>query len=119
MAQPCLEPYTVALAQIDVTLGDLEANLAKHMEYVEKAKEAHASLLVFPELSLTGYYLQDITHQIGMCVSPPAPPLQKLLDASRRYDIDLCVGFIEEDERYVHYIAQAYIGQGEIKHVHR
>ncbi|HKP53190.1 MAG TPA: nitrilase-related carbon-nitrogen hydrolase [Chloroflexia bacterium] len=119
MAQPSHEPYTVALAQIDVTLGDLECNLTKHLEYVERAREAGASLLVFPELSLTGYYLQDITNQIGMCVSPPAPPLQKLLDASKKHGMDICVGFVEEDDRYVHYIAQAYIGEGEIKHIHR
>jgi NAD+ synthase (glutamine-hydrolysing) len=114
-----LKPYTVGIAQISVKLGDLEANLAKHLEYVERARDAGVSLLIFPELSLTGYYLQDITNQIGMQVSPPAPPLQKLMDASKRYDIDICMGFVQEDERYVHYIAQAYIGQGEIKHVHR
>src|SRR5207237_5069526 len=79
MAQPSIEPYTVALAQIDVTLGDLDANLEKHLRYVEQAKDAGASLLVFPECSLTGYYLQDITGTIGMSVSPPAPPLQTLL----------------------------------------
>jgi NAD+ synthase (glutamine-hydrolysing) len=119
MAQPPLEPYTVALAQISVTLGDLDANLCKHLDYVEQAKEAGASLLIFPELSLTGYYLQDITNQIGMCVSPPAPPLKKLIDASRKHDVDICVGFVEESDRFVHYIAQAYIERGEIKHVHR
>lgn len=113
------EPYTVALAQIDVTLGDLEANLKKHLEYVEQAKEKGASLLIFPELSLTGYYLQDITSVIGLRVSPPDPPLQRLMEASRRHDMDICVGFIEEDARYVPYIAQAYIEQGELKHVHR
>lgn len=119
MSLSSLQPYTVALAQIDVTLGDLECNLTKHLEYVKRAKEAGASLLVFPELSLTGYYLQDITNVIGMRVSPPSPPLQRLLDASQQTDIDICVGFIEEDERYVPYIAQAYISQGEVKHIHR
>lgn len=119
MTQPLHEPYTVALAQIKCVLGDVEANLAKHLDYVERTREAGASLLIFPELSLTGYYLQDITNQIGMRVSPPAPPLQKLMGASRAHDIDICVGFVEESDRYVHYIAQAYIGQGEIKHVHR
>ncbi len=119
MPQPPLEPYTVALAQIDVKLGDLQANLKKHLEYVEKAKEADAALLIFPELSLTGYYLQDITNQIGMCVSPPAPPLLALMEASRSNDIDICVGFVEESDRFVHYIAQAYIERGEIRHVHR
>jgi NAD+ synthase (glutamine-hydrolysing) len=119
MSELCQKPYTVALAQIDVALGDLECNLAKHLAYVERAKDAGASLVVFPELSLTGYYLMDITNEIGTRVSPPGPALQKLLDASRENDIDICAGFIEESERYVHYIAQAYIGQGEIRHVHR
>jgi predicted amidohydrolase len=119
MTRPSLTPYTVGIAQISVKLGDLEANLAKHLEYVERAKDAGVSLLIFPELSLTGYYLQDITNQIGMSVSDPPPPLQKILEASRRNDMDICVGFVEEDDRFVHYIAQAYIGQGEIKHVHR
>ena len=119
MHQVLHEPYTVALAQISVKLGDRDANLEKHLDYIDQAKEAGASLLVFPELSLTGYYLQDITSEIGMRVSPPAPPLKALLDRSREYDMDICVGFVEESDRYVHYIAQAYIGQGEIKHVHR
>lgn len=119
MSQVSCEPYTVALAQINVKLGDRDANLQKHLDYIDQAKEAGASLIVFPELSLTGYYLQDITSEVGMRVSPPAPPLKELLDRSREHDIDICVGFVEESDRYVHYIAQAYIGQGEIKHVHR
>jgi NAD+ synthase (glutamine-hydrolysing) len=119
MPQVSCEPYTVALAQISVKLGDRDANLQKHLDYIDQAKEARASLIVFPELSLTGYYLQDITSEVGMRVSPPAPPLKELLDRSREYDMDICVGFVEESDRYVHYIAQAYIGQGEIKHVHR
>jgi predicted amidohydrolase len=119
MTRPSLQPYTVAIAQINVKLGDVEANLAKHMEYIERAKDAGASLLIFPELSLTGYYLQDITAQVGMSVSAPSGPLQTIMEASREHDLDICVGFVEEDDRFVHYIAQAYIGQGEIKHVHR
>src|SRR5688500_1549372 len=99
MTQHTPEPYTVALAQINVALGNPEANLKKHLEYVERAREAGASLLVFPELSLTGYYLMDITHEIGMSVSPPAPPLKTLMDCSRDYNMDICVGFIEEDDR--------------------
>ena len=119
MARPSMEPYTVAVAQISVKLGDVESNLEKHLEYVERAGEAGASLLVFPELSLTGYYLQDITTEVGQPVDPPGPSLARLMEESRRRDMDICVGFIEEDDRFVHYIAQAYIGQGEIKHVHR
>ena len=95
MSAQNLKPYTVAVAQINVKLGDLEANLVKHLEYIEQAHEAGASLIIFPELSLTGYYLQDITNQIGMSVSNPPLPLQKLMEVSREYDMDICVGFVE------------------------
>lgn len=119
MPQPPRDPYTVGLAQINVKLGDLKANLKKHFDYIEQAKAAGVDLLIFPELSLTGYYLQDITHEIGMAVDPPAEPLRLLMEASRDNDMDISVGFVEESDRYVHYIAQAYIGQGELKHVHQ
>ncbi len=39
MTRPSLTPYTVGIAQISVKLGDLEANLAKHLEYVERARD--------------------------------------------------------------------------------
>ena len=75
------EPYTVGIAQVNVKLGDLEANIAKHLDYIEKAHEAGISLLIFPELSLTGSYLKDITHKLGMSVSDPPEPLRKIMAA--------------------------------------
>ena len=45
----------VAIAQIEPVLGDLDANLDKHLEWIERAQEAEVDLIVFPELSLTGY----------------------------------------------------------------
>ncbi|HQX17294.1 MAG TPA: nitrilase-related carbon-nitrogen hydrolase, partial [Anaerolineales bacterium] len=50
----------LALAQINTRLGDVESNLVKHLEYIEQAKAEKTDLLVFPELSLTGYVLQDL-----------------------------------------------------------
>jgi len=46
---------TLAVAQIESRLGDLPANLEKHLEYVEKARHAGAQVLLFPEMSLTGH----------------------------------------------------------------
>ena len=47
--------FTIALAQIDPVLGDIEKNVEKHVTVAAKAQEAGAHLVVFPELSLTGY----------------------------------------------------------------
>ncbi|PMN74072.1 carbon-nitrogen hydrolase family protein [Enterovibrio norvegicus] len=45
----------IALAQLSVTKGSIRANLQKHIELIELAAEQHANVIVFPELSLTGY----------------------------------------------------------------
>ena len=50
----------IALAQINTRLGDVQANLEKHLALADQARKAGADLLVFPELSLTGYVLQDL-----------------------------------------------------------
>jgi predicted amidohydrolase len=107
----------VGLAQINPTLGDLERNLAIHHRYIEQAAEQGVDVVVFPEASLTGYYLQDLTDEVAM--PPDAPMLRELAGAAAKHNMDLCVGFIEEDARYVHYISQAYFSGGELVHLHR
>ena len=49
----------VALAQVAPVLGNLRDNLALHRSMVLKAAAAGADLVVFPELSMTGYLLQE------------------------------------------------------------
>lgn len=50
----------IALAQIDSFLGDFEGNKSKILEYVERAKERHCDLVVFPEAALFGYHPVDL-----------------------------------------------------------
>jgi len=45
----------IALAQISHKLGDIGQNFRMHIDYIQKAKKKNVDLLVFPELSLTGY----------------------------------------------------------------
>lgn len=47
----------VGAAQINATLGDVDANLERHRERITEAHQRGLELLVFPELSLTGYGL--------------------------------------------------------------
>jgi len=109
--------YTVGLAQINPALGDVARNVAKHHEFIAQAGAQGVDLLVFPEASLTGYYLQDLTDEVALRCD--APPLRDLAAAAAAHGMDLCVGFIEEDERYVHYISQAYFSAGALVHLHR
>lgn len=107
----------LALAQINTRLGDVDANLEKHLALATEARKNGAELLLFPELSLTGYVLQDLAASVARPASPQDPAFKSLLKASQ--EIDLLVGFVEQDTRYCFYIAAAYLSRGEIVHVHR
>jgi NAD+ synthase (glutamine-hydrolysing) len=106
----------LALAQINTRLGDVSANLDKHMDYIKQARAAGADLLVFPELSLTGYVLQDLVPSVACRPQSDDPVFGPLLEASR--DMDLVVGFVDEDPRHRFYIAGAYLSRGELVHLH-
>lgn len=104
----------IALAQINTRLGDVQANLEKHLAFVQEARGA--DLLIFPELSLTGYVLQDLASSVAHKPRADDPIFAPLLKASR--GVDMVVGFVEEDARHRFYIASAYLSQGEVVHVH-
>src|SRR5690349_14993778 len=50
----------IALAQINPTVGDIALNTRKHIDFIRRAKEAGARLVIFPELSLVGYPPKDL-----------------------------------------------------------
>jgi predicted amidohydrolase len=106
----------LALAQIKPHLGDTKANLQKHLDYVQQALAQNADLLVFPELSLTGYVLQDLASVVAITPTEGDPLFKHLLQASQY--IDLVVGFVEEDRRHRFFIAGAYLSRGQVVHIH-
>jgi len=106
----------IALSQINTVLGEPEANLEKHLEHIRQAQAQGAELVVFPELSLTGYTLQDLAATVAHRPADDDPLFKPLLKASR--DLDLVVGFVDEDARHRFYIAAAYLSQGKVVHVH-
>ena len=106
----------LGLAQIATKLGDVESNLEKHLDYIKQAKQQKADLLVFPELSLTGYVLQDLVATVAHRPTEDDPVFKHLLKAS--LDLDITVGFVDEDSRHRFYIATAYLSGGKVLHVH-
>ncbi|NPV57284.1 MAG: hypothetical protein HPY76_11525 [Anaerolineae bacterium] len=107
----------VALAQINTKLGVVEANLERHLDWIDQACNQGADLVIFPELSLTGYVVQDLAPTVALRPLPEDPIFQPLLQASRK--IDIVLGFVEEDVRNRFYISAAYLSGGKIAHVHR
>ncbi|MBM3984698.1 MAG: carbon-nitrogen hydrolase [Planctomycetes bacterium] len=108
-------PLNVCLAQCDAILGDVGRNLDAHLALIEQARGQGAGLVVFPELSLTGYHLRDLTQEVAL--RPGAPPLQRLADASR--GLDVVAGWIEESEEHALYNAGGWFRDGRLLHVHR
>jgi len=106
----------VAIAQISPILGELESNADKHLREIEYAKELGASLIVFPELSLTGYLLKDLTADVAQRVGE-SEILKLLESASER--IAILAGFVEEGDNYTYYNTAGYFESGKLRAVHR
>src|SRR3954471_16247735 len=53
-------PLRLALAQVNARVGDLEGNAAKVRDYIARARDAGAELVLFPELVLTAYPPEDL-----------------------------------------------------------
>ena len=107
---------TVGLAQIYPKLGDLTHNLALHLDTVRRASERGVELLIFPELSLTGYQVQDLVPEVAIECDARDPVYAELLAAS--VDMDIVVGFVHRDRRNRFFVANAYLSGGETRHIH-
>jgi len=107
----------LALAQFNTRLGDVDANLDRHLAFADEARRQGAELVIFPELSLTGYVLQDLAVSVARRPEADDPTFRHLLQASQ--EIDLLVGFVEAEQRHRFYISSAYLSRGQVVHVHR
>ncbi len=56
-------PLTVAVAQIDTTVGDFAGNVAKILAFGRRAEKAAADLVLFPELAVCGYPPRDLVER--------------------------------------------------------
>ncbi len=106
----------VGLAQVDSRLGDLDENLERHLARIAEARDAGVDLLVFPELSLTGYRLLHLTPRVALRPHG-APQLARLAEAAG--GMTLVVGMVEEDELGSLHNSAVVLQGGAIAHIHR
>ncbi|MBA4495771.1 nitrilase-related carbon-nitrogen hydrolase [Paenactinomyces guangxiensis] len=105
----------VGIAQIRPRLGRMDINLELHREMILRARTEGVDLLVFPELSLTGYNLLDLTYEVAKePLSPEIQSLVKLADG-----IDLVFGFVENSPEHILYNSAAYVSEQKIHYLHR
>ena len=110
-----MQPLRIALAQIAPRLGGFEENLERHRELIGEARAGGAGLVVFPELGLTGYLLQDLAGEVAVRLDDPA--LAAL--AAETVGLSAIVSFVEESADHRLFIAAALLEDGRIGHVHR
>ena len=107
--------FRVALAQISPVLGDVPRNVDLHVDAIGRAREARADVIIFPELSLTGYFLRDVVPEVAIKRdSPVIDTLSRAADGAA-----VVVGCVEEDEDHRFYNSSFYIADGALRFVHR
>ena len=83
----------IALAQINNTVGDLDANTAKILEFAQRAEDAGADIVAFPELALTGYPPRDLVEKDSF-LDRTAEALQAIAEASAGMGIAMVLGYV-------------------------
>lgn len=106
----------VSLAQVDASLGDIDANVAKAHQVIATAVQHSSDLIVFPELHLSGYSIGDVDADLSL--RPDDDRIEKL--ARQAGSAGVLVGFVEAGSRGPHtYNSAAFYRGGRLVHVHR
>ena len=101
-------PFRIALAQINSTVGDLEGNRDRILADIDRAREAGADLLAFPEMALTGYPPEDLLLKPSF-IRDNLRHLREIVAASR--GLAVVVGFVDLDQDIFNAAAFAYDGE--------
>ncbi len=111
----------LALAQINPTVGDVDGNTAKVAEWIERAREQGAELVIFPELCIPGYPAEDLYLKRHFLAANVAAV--ERLAAGLAPGITAMVGFAEPVEAggdYRHaYNSLAVLADGAVQRVYR
>jgi len=105
----------VCIYQTNPVLLDVKSNLEDTIEKIHAAKAKKANLVVFPELSLTGYFVRERFHEAALRMD--SPEIQRLAKATR--GTAAVVGFIEESQAMNFYNSALVAVDGEILFAYR
>ncbi len=103
----------IALAQVNPTVGDLAGNSRLVIEWIDRARQAGADIVCFPELVITGYPPEDLVLKPSF-VRDNLAQLDHIAQATR--GIAAVVGFVDQDGDIFN--AAAFLCDGEIKAVY-
>jgi len=85
----------LAIAQINVVVGDIDGNTQKILEWMDRARDVDADIVTFPELALTGYPPEDLLLK-PQFIDANLAALDKIVNRSR--DIAAVIGFVDRQD---------------------
>src|SRR6266852_2304058 len=85
----------LAMAQINVVVGDIESNAQKIIDWIDRARDADVDIVTFPELALTGYPPEDLLLK-PQFIDANLAALDKII--SRTRDITAVIGFVDRKD---------------------
>ncbi|MBI4280553.1 MAG: NAD+ synthase [Armatimonadetes bacterium] len=106
--------FRLALAQLNLTVGDLEGNTRRICEAIDAARDRRADLVIFPELAITGYPPEDLLLKPDF-VRDNLACLEEI--AARTHGIAAAVGFVDAADHL--YNAAALLSDGRRASVYR
>ncbi len=105
----------LAICQTNPKLGVVADNLQSHHQWLDRCIAENVDLALFPELSLTGYILRDLTSDAALTLD--SPQINELVARSK--DVSFAFGFVEHSRDHRFYNSFIFAEDGVIKHVHR
>lgn len=101
--------------QFSPALGNIARNFDNHIKYIEAAKKEHTDLIIFPELSISGYHLKDILYDVAL------PPDHDIIMQFKKLseNIDIIIGAPYEEPAGIFYNSALFFSKGELVHNHR
>lgn len=109
-----MKTLRIAIAQINTTVGDIEANSRRILEYADRAKGSQADICVFPELAVCGYPPEDLLLKPSF-INENLKAVGRI--AAQIRGITAIAGFVGKDKQGL-YNSAALISDGKIKGVY-
>jgi len=104
------EKFKVALAQISCKRADKEANIKKMEKIVTKAKKQAADIVIFPELSLTGYVVRDQIYELAEVIPGPSTRIMESIAKKTRTYVVFGMPELSEKAQATIYNAAVFVG---------
>jgi predicted amidohydrolase len=103
---------TIAVVQMDCTIGDVAANLNKVAKFAEAARSLEAELVIFPECATTGYFVGDALSTLAD--APGGSTTLRLSEIARKNDIHLACGLYTQENGVYRNSQQLFSPKGEL-----